>query len=257
LNNESLIVTSPTGVDVELAIAGPGSRAYAFVIDWHIRVLIALAWFAVAAYAQTGFFFMRGKSVPSAIAIATLPALAIYFLYQPLLELLLRGRTPGRRMAGVRLVNLQGGTPSILALLIRNAFRLIDSLPALYGVGLCTTFFTAHRVRFGDLAAGTLLVHDGETEVKALSHLGALSLNPTLDAGLLGLGNDLLLRWNDLQSETRRRLTRELLARIAAAGGSVAAPLHTDTQNDAAFPGVMRDEHLRQQLHDALVGKPR
>ena len=39
-------------------------------------------------------------------------------------------------MAGVRIVNRQGGTPSTLALLIRNAFRLIDCLPVFYGVGL-------------------------------------------------------------------------------------------------------------------------
>src|SRR5579871_2632596 len=30
--------------DLTLPIAGPGTRAYAFVIDWHIRLLIALAW---------------------------------------------------------------------------------------------------------------------------------------------------------------------------------------------------------------------
>jgi uncharacterized RDD family membrane protein YckC len=246
MSTDSLIVTSPTGVDVELAIAGPGSRAYAFVIDWHIRLLLALTWFAVAAYAQTGLAYVKTTSPSKAIGIAVVPSLAIYFLYQPLLELLLRGRTPGRRMAGVRIVNRQGGTPSILALLIRNAFRLIDSLPVFYGVGLCTTIFSAQRVRFGDLAAGTLLVHDGDTEAKALSHLGALSLNPALDAGVLALGNDLLLRWDELESETRRRLTRELLERIAAVGGSVPSPVPIDSLND---------HHLRQRLRDALAGK--
>jgi uncharacterized RDD family membrane protein YckC len=246
MSTDSLIVTSPTGVDVELAIAGPGSRAYAFVIDWHIRLLLALTWFAVAAYVETGAAYVTGKSAPMAITIAVVPSLAIYFLYQPLLELLLRGRTPGRRMAGVRIVNRQGGTPSILALLIRNAFRLIDSLPILYGVGLCTTIFSAQRVRFGDLAAGTLLVHDGETEAKALTHLGALSLNPVLDVGVLALGNDLLLRWKDLESGTRRRLARELLTRIAASGGAVPAPTQFDS---------LSDRKLQQRLRDALAGK--
>jgi uncharacterized RDD family membrane protein YckC len=246
VSTETLIVTSPTGVDVELAIAGPGSRAYAFVIDWHIRLLLALTWFAVAAYAQTGLAYVKATSPAKAIGIAVAPSLAIYFLYQPLLELLLRGRTPGRRMAGVRIVNRQGGTPSILALLIRNAFRLIDSLPVFYGVGLCTTIFSAQHVRFGDLAAGTLLVHDGDTEAKALAHLGALTLNPALDAGVLALGNDLLLRWNELEFATRRRLTQELLARIAAADGSVPSPAHTDSLHDHA---------LRQRLRDALAGK--
>ena len=49
MSTDALVVTSPTGVDVELAIAGPGSRAYAFLIDWHIRLLAALAWFVAGA----------------------------------------------------------------------------------------------------------------------------------------------------------------------------------------------------------------
>jgi len=246
MGSDLLVVTSATGVDVELAIAGPGSRSYAFIIDWHIRLLLAITWFAGAAYVQTGVLFLKGKSPTAAIAIASLPAAAIYFLYQPLLELVMRGRTPGKRMAGVRLVNRQGGTPSTLALLIRNAFRLIDSLPLFYGVGLCTTIFSAQRVRLGDLAAGTLLVHDGDTQVQALSQLGSLSLNPAVDAGTLALGNDLLLRWQELQPAVRQQLARDLLARIAAAG-SVRQPAPAEMADD----GI-----LRQRLRSALSGKP-
>jgi uncharacterized RDD family membrane protein YckC len=242
----TLVVTTPTGVDVELAIAGPGSRSYAFIIDWHIRLLGALCWFALAILLGPRILGHSVRSPTTAIAIATLPASFIYLLYHPLLEWAMQGRTPGKRMAGVRIVNRQGGTPSTLAVLIRNAFRLIDSLPILYGVGLCTTIFSAQRLRFGDLAAGTLLVHDGDAETTALKQLGSLSLNPALDAGTLALGNDLLLRWADLESATRRRLARELLSRIAAAVGRPVLPPHNDSQDD---------ERLRQQLRSALGGK--
>ncbi len=54
MSTDSLIVTTPTGVDVELAIAGPGSRAYAFIIDWHVRLLAGLTWFLAATYMLTG-----------------------------------------------------------------------------------------------------------------------------------------------------------------------------------------------------------
>jgi uncharacterized RDD family membrane protein YckC len=247
MSTDSLIVTSPTGVDVELAIAGPGSRAYAFLIDWHIRLLVALTWYVAAAYKLTGVPYLAAGSPPSSFAIAGIPALAIYFLYHPLVELAMRGRSPGKRMAGVRVVNRQGGTPSTLAVLIRNAFRLIDSAPALYGIGVCMTIFTAQRVRLGDLAAGTLLVHDGETDAQALKQLGSLSLNPSLDAGTLALGNDLLLRWNDLQPERRRELARELLRRIDTAIGSA---------GDAGQLDSLNDRNLRQRLRSSLSGRP-
>ena len=43
----------------------------------------------------------------------------------------MRGRTPGKRIAGVRLVTREGDIPGVGALLLRNVFRLLDSLPAL------------------------------------------------------------------------------------------------------------------------------
>ena len=45
---DSLRIESITGVDVELPLAGPGGRSYAFIIDWHIRLLIALFWMLIA-----------------------------------------------------------------------------------------------------------------------------------------------------------------------------------------------------------------
>ena len=41
---DRLRIDSITGVPIELPIAGPGGRSFAFIIDWHIRVLIAAAW---------------------------------------------------------------------------------------------------------------------------------------------------------------------------------------------------------------------
>jgi hypothetical protein len=41
-------VQGATGVDLTLRIAGPGNRSYAFIIDWHLRLLLALAWLLLA-----------------------------------------------------------------------------------------------------------------------------------------------------------------------------------------------------------------
>src|SRR6185437_14966824 len=124
---EQLRIAGLTGVDVGLEIAGPGSRSYAFIIDWQIRVLVALAWFAIV------LFLVRIEAVRVRLGyVGGLLALALYLLYHPVLEVLMQGRTPGMRRAGVRLVTRSGGTPGIGALLIRNAFRLLDMLPALY-----------------------------------------------------------------------------------------------------------------------------
>src|SRR5277367_5455215 len=181
--DDQVTVQSVTGVDLTLNIAGPGSRSYAFVIDWHIRLLLAGAWLLLA-----GFVLKLSLSPKSQDALLSLlPALVIYFLYHPILEVAMRGRTPGKRMAGLVLVRRNGGAPGTSALLIRNIFRLIDGLPAFYVLGLVSCFITANRVRIGDMAAGTLLVLDDEAAVKSLARLESLASESRLPLDALEL----------------------------------------------------------------------
>jgi uncharacterized RDD family membrane protein YckC len=89
--DEKLSVRSATGVDLTLYIAGPGNRSYAFVIDWHIRLLLACAWLLLA-----GFGLKLSMSARSHDALLSLlPAAVIYFLYHPIVEMAMGGRTPG------------------------------------------------------------------------------------------------------------------------------------------------------------------
>lgn len=157
-----LTIDSVTGVEISLPVAGPGARSFAFLIDWHIRAILAIAWYVLAALLHNNHWSLAAPLNPGAgwfMFVVTPPAV-IYFLYPLVLELAMRGRTPGKRIAGVHLVTRDGGTPSIGALLTRNVFRLVDSLPLFYGVGLVATIATREHVRIGDMAAGTLLVYD-------------------------------------------------------------------------------------------------
>ena len=158
--------TASPGWSVSLHVAGPGARSYAFVIDWHIRTILAIAWYIVGVLIYNGAWDLSPPDEPNApwfIFIAA-PAGFIYLLYPCIMEIVMRGRTPGKRMVGVRLVMHDGSVPTISAFLLRNMFRLIDSFPAFYGVGLVTAVVTKNHVRIGDLAAGTLLVYEGAEE---------------------------------------------------------------------------------------------
>jgi uncharacterized RDD family membrane protein YckC len=156
-----LVVDSVTGVDVALPLGGPGVRSFAFLIDWHLRTILSGAWYVVAALLYNRQWGISAPLNPDAawFVYVVAPPAAIYFLYHPVLEIATRGRTPGKRMAGVRIVSRDGGAPTVGALLTRNVFRLIDSFPVAYAVGLVTTMLTRNHVRIGDLAAGTLIVY--------------------------------------------------------------------------------------------------
>ena len=207
-----LNVDSVTGIELSLPVAGPGARAFAFIIDWHIRLVLALAWYVVATLIYNRAFSLQPPAAydHSWFAVVLLPVLALDFLYHPVLETLLHGYTPGKRRAGIRIVTRSGGPPGAGALLVRNVFRLIDSLPVAYGVGLALMVFTRESLRCGDMAAGTLLVYErdaGDAELlqNAAQRVGKLD---TLGAEIAA---DLLQRWPNLVPEARIRLARLLL----------------------------------------------
>jgi uncharacterized RDD family membrane protein YckC len=217
--DDKLIVQAADAVEVELPVAGLGSRSYAFLIDWHIRFLLALAWLVAIAVVvrllspAEDFFSPLLKAGKTALYVALLPAAAIYFLYHPLLEIVMQGRTPGKRMTGIRIVTERALTPDAGALIIRNVFRLVDSLPVFYVLGLVVAMFTARQVRIGDLAAGTLLVYD--TGRPGLDLDGVIgSSNSRLSSGDRELLDDLLERWSGLDAPLRRGLAEKFLARI-------------------------------------------
>jgi uncharacterized RDD family membrane protein YckC len=222
MSTEQHTIQGITGVDVTLPIAGPGSRSYAFIIDWHIRVLVALAWMAVALFIVGGslrFPGTVGRHSPSVIFLVFLLPAVIYFFYHPVLELLMRGQSPGKRMAGVRVVTVDGGSPGFAAVLIRNIFRLIDSLPALYFVGLMTTLFSAQRVRIGDMAAGTVLIIDERISSKYFERAGSAPADSNLDFPTRDLIEQLLERWPSLAVDKRDAIARSLLKKIRGAAG--------------------------------------
>jgi len=214
LATEELNIRGLTGVDMTLRVAGPGTRAYAFIIDWHIRLLIALAW--VLAGLLTGLVVGGNFKKDALPLFFIVPALLLYFLYHPVLEVVMRGRTPGKRMAGARIVTLEGETPGTGALLMRNLFRLIDCMPGVYLVGLVCCIFTAQRVRVGDLAAGTLLVLDDPQANRSLALVGMAAQSSRLEPDVAALVQDLIDRWEELKADRRESLARELLARLDA-----------------------------------------
>lgn len=203
---DDLYVPSITGVDLQLRIASLGGRSYAFVIDWHIRTLAALAWYM----ASTSIVYQE-LVVPKPDAtfyfVVVAPTTAIYFLYHLVLEVA-TGRTPGKRIAGVRIVSVHGQPPGVGALAIRNVLRLLDSL-LFYSVGLISVLVTRQSVRIGDIAAGTLLVYDDDPKTdtarfneQAVARLGLERAE---------LAHELLDRWKALEPERRQALARKLL----------------------------------------------
>lgn len=217
-----LVVDSVTGVDVALPIAGPGARSFAFLIDWTLRTILSTAWYVVAALLHNGRWSLEAPLTPDTnwFMFVVAPPAAIYFLYHPVWEVTTRGLTPGKRTAGLRIVSRDGGAPSVGSLLTRNVFRLVDSFPIAYALGLVTTLFTRDSVRIGDLAAGTLLVYTRNSAT-----LARLSGQP-LDIRTAEVLSELLQRWSTLDEAARRKIAATILPDTDT-GGATDAELRT------------------------------
>lgn len=70
------------------------------------------------------------------------------------------GRSVGKRLAGLRVVDENGDAPTVGAVLVRNALRPVDSLPFGYVVGVSYAARSNERLRVGDAFAGTRVVRN-------------------------------------------------------------------------------------------------
>lgn len=155
-----LAVETPEHVVLEFEIAGVGSRALAAVIDAGI-VLGTLLALAVVLLLSVRYLAWIGSLGDAVVAIALFLAV---FGYYTLFEGLSGGRTPGKRIIGLRVVRDTGHAIGFGEAAVRNIVRLADALPPPYLIGALLVALHPRGKRLGDLAAGTVVVRDRPAE---------------------------------------------------------------------------------------------
>jgi uncharacterized RDD family membrane protein YckC len=100
-----------------------------------------------------------------------------YFIFW---EMLTRGRSPGKAVAGLRVVQRSGLPIELGNTMVRNLMRIVDILPANYVVGLISMLLSPSGERLGDHAAGTIVIRldrpQAAPEIQASVNPDALSL---------------------------------------------------------------------------------
>jgi len=162
LNSDQLNIDTPELVDIELPLAGIGSRFIALLVDM-------LIWFAgfiflsilLVIFLKPGSLAFTGITEKWAVAVVILFIFLLFWGYFTLFEAFWNGRTPGKRVARIRVIQRSGRGISLFESMARNLVRYVDMQPfPLYAVGVIAIFATRQHQRLGDLAAGTLVVRD-------------------------------------------------------------------------------------------------
>jgi uncharacterized RDD family membrane protein YckC len=158
--DDRLRIETPEGVDLEVTLAGVGSRSGACFVDSLIItatlvvVLIAVSMLGALAEQSSSDLYLL------IVGIGALASFVLLIGYYLVFESLNGGRTPGKAAFGIRVIKVDGSPLGFGAVAIRNLVRLVDFLPAFYAVGLIAIVTNKRNQRLGDLAAGTVVIRD-------------------------------------------------------------------------------------------------
>ncbi|MBB3209663.1 putative RDD family membrane protein YckC [Rhodopirellula rubra] len=171
-------VVTPENIAFEYQLAGPFRRLPAYLIDILVRYGI------IAALALTLVFVVGMIDVDILGSFAFGAGLVSYFLiswfYGAALETYFNGRTVGKWMFGIRVIDVDGCPITGRRAIIRNLLRIADlapmsTLPSLAMdmppmlfiptgiVGMISVICTRRMQRLGDIAAGTMVIVDEKT----------------------------------------------------------------------------------------------
>ena len=224
---------SGEGVELDVRVARVGSRVPALLIDIIVQIglLFVLSFVAGLVLAFLGLSGLTPVDGALATAIYGLIVVIALIGYPVAMETLLGGRTVGKLVFGLRVVRDDGGPIRFRHALTRSLVSVALEWPGLilplvtWVTSLGTMLANPRGKRLGDLAAGTIVIHE-----RSPASWGWVPGMPPVLAGwattldLTGLGDDLALavrhflaRGHGLAEPQRSRLGQALATEVAAA----------------------------------------
>lgn len=166
-------ILTPEGVELRVELAERGERAGAFLID---ALFIAGAVVAIII----GSIYLVKLLSTYALTVGLLSFFLVRTFYFSFFELAWRGRTPGKRLIGIRVIDRAGGPLRPSSIVVRNLMREIEVFLPLsvmlmpvepghealvrlllsiwIGIFALMPLFNRQGLRIGDMVGGTLVV---------------------------------------------------------------------------------------------------
>lgn len=168
-------IVSPEGVPLTVELAAVSERAAAFLLD-------VLFWTGAILFIYLCLAFLladnlRGNIITGLMVFIAFLIRTTYFLH---FELAWQGKTPGKRIVGLRVIDREGGPLTASAVIARNLtreFEIFMPLIVLLSIGSLGSeewwqwlsaawllvlgalpFLNKNRMRGGDLIAGTIVI---------------------------------------------------------------------------------------------------
>lgn len=205
-------MVTPEAVLLELPTVGVATRTFARLLDLALQGVI----FFVLVFG-VGFLISVGGSPELLI----LSVVVLTIVVIPItVEVLWRGRSPGKALFGLRVVSRDGSPSTPRQAVVRGLVAIVDTYLTFGFLALTVATATGDTQRPGDLAAGTVVIKDrtgrsAETPVAFLAPAGYESVVGHLDVSALddedfALIRSFLLRVDSMDVDQRHRLATVL-----------------------------------------------
>ena len=243
ISPDQINIDTPELVSIEMPLAGIGSRFIALLVDYLIWFAGLLIVVLVSSFILPAIHAFNHMSEQWAEALVIFIFFLLNWGYFTLFEAFWNGRTPGKRVARIRVIQRSGRAIGLFESMARNLIRYVDQLPFFYAVGVITMFVTRQHQRLGDLAAGTLVVRDREIETPLWGDSGSRTFTAQffapsapvpephslvtlpsagiakLSSGDLEVLEGFFARRLDMSMDTRRALAYRIASAITAKSG--------------------------------------
>src|SRR5690625_857634 len=160
MKKDQIQIKTTEFVSLQFRLAGLGSRAAAMIIDQILLTIVNMGLIFGLVFMMESNLLMVGDSAGWFAAIWLLALFAINFGYFLVSEYFFNGKTIGKNIIGIRVIQENGHSITILSAIIRNLLRVIDVLPSGYFIGIILVFLHSKHKRLGDMAAGTVVVYE-------------------------------------------------------------------------------------------------
>jgi uncharacterized RDD family membrane protein YckC len=225
-SDERLKIDTPEQIALELPLAGIGSRFLAVAVDTVLQAALYLAGVLTLMAGPR----IAGGGLPALLrlmgpALGILFTFCVYWGYFAFFEIIWSGRTPGKRMASIRVIKESGRPINAYEAIGRNVLRAVDFLPVMYGLGVVVMLLNRQSRRIGDFVAGTVVVYETATDELAPDWRAAPG-NAVADASMirvtaeeLRLIETYLQRRFDLDPLVRDAMAEQIAVRITEKTG--------------------------------------
>ncbi|HEX6241712.1 MAG TPA: RDD family protein [Polyangiales bacterium] len=235
-------VETPENLRLSFVRAGLATRAAALCVDF--AVMGALLQGSVWLLSSLELF---ASSAASALWIVS--GFVVQWGYGALSEWRFGGRTLGKRLFGIVVIDAAGLRISFSQAALRNLLRLADLLPGVHLLGALVSLGDEQGRRLGDLAARTLVVRDAPNLSGAQARLQG--------SAVARAGNEAVRCARQLDAAERRALSGlcENLERLALAERlSLCRALvaHLGTRYGLVLPEPMSAETFLRRVFQAL-----